>query len=220
MKNTDLFYKIIKDYREGIEEINAHFEPEYKWLERFNDSEYYPSKKEETDRRREKQIAGLRAQKLDSLGACIDMMGRSYLSKPMAAPDDAQLRLLTALQMRESLTADEIRQAAVTLKGCPAATGVLRELAQKNRCSLALDKELAGGEVQRGIDSLKRNAEAFISRIDRLDDEAQRSRLNQGREYGLFRLAGETAVSDKSECLRIFGNVTDCESFSAAVDGE
>ncbi len=178
MKNTDIFYQAIKDFRQGLEEINAKFDKEYTRLELFHDSVNYKSRKEEIDRRRGNQIAGIRQRAADSIQSALSSMERTYSSRPAVAPSDSQLRLLTALQMRESLSADEIRQAANALKDCPAATGVLRELAKKNHCSLDVQQELSGTEIQKGIESLRRRAETFLAKVDRLDDGAQRDRLN------------------------------------------
>lgn len=212
MKNTERYHQAVLAFRRAVEGVNEKFRPQYERLERFKDSEHYQEEKVALDKARSELLAEVRELAMKEFNEVCDAMKASYQSRPLSAPSDEQLRLLQALQMREKLGVDELRQAAVTLEGCPAALEVLRELAHKHGRTWAMQGELAGDTVDRTIDQLRRNGEKFVQHLERTDS---RKEFVSVGDYDMFRLAGEPV--DVADTLRIFGLCTEPERFMEAV---
>lgn len=218
-KNTQKYYDAIKQYRDGLKALNDKFDPMYRRCETMRGSAAYKPTKDELDKNYNSFLAELRVEAQKELTSVMEDMENTYKSRPMAAPTDEQLRCLSLLRMRESLSTDELRAAANTMQGCPAAMEVVAELAHKQGATLALERELSSDSVRQGINALRKNGEHFISKVSRLDDRGQY--INgpaSGVDYGLFMQCGE--LGDIPNTLRAFGNITDADAFSAAVDGE
>lgn len=215
MTNTTRYFDSIKQFRDNLRKINAHYQPEYEHLEKFKDSEYYASSKKIIDDRRQQEVDALRLEATRRIATVVDDMERTYMERPTSAPTQEQLAILQALKMRDTVERDELRQAANALKGCPVAERVLEEIARKNGHALALSKELSSDTVRQSLQSLRRNGEKLVSKL-----EAPGSRgeyLNAGN-YDMFRLDIDPA--DEADCMRVFGMVTDAPGFAAAVNTE
>lgn len=212
MKNTERYYQAVLAFRRAVEGVNEKFRPQYERLERFKDSEHYQEEKKALDKARSELLTEVRDQAVKEFNGVCDAMKAAYRARPLSAPSDEQLRLLQALQMREKLGMDELRQAVVALEGCPAALEVLRELAHKHGHTWAMQGELAGDTVDRTIDQLRRNGEKFARRLERTD--SRREFVSAG-DYDMFRLAGEPV--DATDTLRIFGLCTEPGRFMEAV---
>ncbi len=215
MTNTERYFKNIVWFREELREIDERYKPKYDRLERFKDSQHYAGDREVLDKQRAVEVDALRRETLARINAVVDDMERTYMERPSSAPTQDQLALLQALKMRETISLDELREAANALKGCPVGERVLEEIARKNGHFLALSNEISGDEVRKHLQSLRNSAEHMISRLEHVD--SRRENANSG-DYSLFRL--DVDPKDEADCLRIFGFVVDAERFSKAVNGK
>lgn len=213
MTNTQHYYHTISKFREDLRKINAKYQPEYDRLSRYADSDYYAESKKLIDDRRNAEVDALRKGARDSLNAAVNNMERVYMSRPASAPTAEQLALLQALQMRDRVSKDEVREAANALKGCPTAERVLEDIARKSGIYHSLVKELSGDEVRRHLHSLLLNGGTLISRLDTPDS---RREYSNSQNWEMFRL--DTDPKDEADCARIFGSVTDFPAFAAAVN--
>jgi exonuclease VII large subunit len=216
MTNTQKYYQLLKEFRKVMQAINEKFDPAYRDLERYKDSENYQAAKQEIDNMRQGLVEKARQKATKELYAIVDAMRQTYEEKPAKAPTQEQLAVLQALKMRDSVSKDELREALNTVKGCPMAERVVGEIAAKHHHILGMQQELTGDTIRKSIDAMKRNGEKLIARLER-PGEDRRKAVNEGN-WDLFRLDVDTA--DSEECLRVFGNVTDFQRFSAAVNKE
>lgn len=215
MKNTQRYHQFIRDFRKAVSMANEKFDPAYKDLERYRDSEYYQEDKAKIDKARKELLDEVRQGAKKELNAIVDDMRRTYESKPSKAPTAEQLAILQALKMRDSVSKDELREALNAVKGCPLAERVVGEVAAKHQHILGMERELSGDAVRRSLDSLRLNGETLISKLER-PGEDRRTAVNSGN-YTLFMLDQEP--KDEADAMRIFGKVTDYVQFSQAVNG-
>lgn len=213
MRNSERFYSEITDFRNTLREINKKYAPEYDRLARFQDSEGYAEAKAQIDAKRKSEVDALRQSTQATIDGVVDAMQTTYRSRPASAPTDEQLRLLSMLKLREKLTEDELRQASNSLKDCPIGMECIHELARKNGLTWHLEDALSSGEIQKSLDSMRRNAEHLIANLTDPDD--------RGHDFGnwdLWRLNRDP--ESVTDCLNLFGFVKEPAQFVEAVDGE
>lgn len=216
MKNTQRYHQFIRDFRKAVSMANEKFEPAYKDLERYRDSEYYQEDKAKIDKARKQLLDKVRQDAKKELNAIVDDMRRTYEQKPSKAPTAEQLAILQALKMRDSVSKDELREALNAVKGCPLAERVVGELAAKHHHVLGMERELTSDTVRRSLDAMRLNGEKLIAKLER-PGEDRKTAVNSGN-WDLFRL--DIDAKDSEDCMRVFGGVTDFQQFSEAVNGE
>lgn len=216
MKNTQRYHQFIRDFRKAVSMANEKFDPAYKDLERYRDSEYYQEDKAKIDKARKELLDEVRQGAKKELNAIVDDMRRTYESKPSKAPTAEQLAILQALKMRDSVSKDELREALNAVKGCPLAERVVGEVAAKHQHILGMERELSGDTVRRSLDAMRLNGEKLIAKLER-PGEDRKTAVNSGN-WDLFRL--DIDAKDSEDCMRVFGGVTDFQQFSEAVNGE
>ena len=216
MKNTQRYHQFICDFRKAVSMANEKFEPAYKDLERYRDSEYYQEDKAKIDKARKELLDEVRQGAKKELNAIVDDMRRTYESKPSKAPTAEQLAILQALKMRDSVSKDELREALNAVQDCPLAVQVIGEIAAKHHHILGLRQELSRDMVSRSLDALLLNGQKMISRLER-PGEARRTAVNTGNWDG-FRFDVDPA--DPQDCARVFGGVgsADFSKFAEMVD--
>lgn len=214
--NTQRYYELIRDFRKAVSMANEKFEPAYKDLERYRDSEYYQEDKKKIDKARKELLGEVRQEAQKELDAIMNDMRQTYEQKPSKAPTQEQLAILQALKMRDTVSKDELREALNAVKGCPLAERVVGEIAAKHHHILGMQQELSGDMVRRSLDAMKLNGEKLIARLER-PGEDRRAAVNSGN-WDLFRL--DIEAKDSEDCARVFGGVTDFRQFSAAVNSE
>lgn len=216
MKNTQRYHQFIRDFRKAVSMANEKFDPAYKDLERYRDSEYYQEDKAKIDKARKELLDEVRQGAKKELNAIVDDMRRTYESKPSKAPTAEQLTILQALKMRDSVSKDELREALNAVKGCPLAERVVGEVAAKHQHILGMERELTSDTVRRSLDAMRLNGEKLIAKLER-PGEDRKTAVNSGN-WDLFRL--DIDAKDSEDCMRVFGGVTDFQQFSEAVNGE
>lgn len=215
MTNTQQYYKTIVAFRDGLREINSRYASEYARLEKFKDSKFYNDDKKLIDDRRKAETDNLRREYAQRLADVVDSMEKTYMERPASAPTQEQLAILQALKMRDTVGRDELRQAAISMRGCPLAERTLEEIARKSGHALALANELSGDEIRQHLQSLRVNGSKLISKLEVPD--SRREHVNSGN-YDLFRL--DIDPQDEADAMRVFGCVTDPGKFSEAVNAE
>ena len=200
MTNTERYFNSICSFRKDLQALNDRYRPEYKRLECFKDSASYTDSKRLLDDRRGKELAALRYEYDDRLKSAVDAMERTYMARPTSAPTQEQLAILQALKMRDHVSRDELRQAAINMRGCPVAERTLEE-------------ELSEDTVRQNIYSLRRNGEKLVAR---LDEPNSRKTHMDSRDWDMFHLDVDPA--NEADCLRIFALCDDPAQLAAAVN--
>lgn len=213
MTNTERYFNSICSFRKDLQELNDRYKPEFEQLERFKDSVSYTDSKRLLDDRRDKELAALRYEYDDRLKSAVDAMERTYMARPTSAPTQEQLAILQALKMRDHVSRDELRQAAINMRGCPVAERTLEEIARKSGVYLGLKQELSEDTVRRNIYSLRRNGEKLVAR---LDEPNSRKAHMDNRDWDMFHLDVDPA--NEADCLRIFALCDDPAQLAAAVN--
>lgn len=108
--NTQRYYELIRDFRKAVSMANEKFEPAYKDLERYRDSEYYQEDKKKIDKARKELLGEVRQEAQKELDAIMNDMRQTYEQKPSKAPTQEQLAILQALKMRDTVSKDELRE--------------------------------------------------------------------------------------------------------------
>ncbi len=215
MTNTKKFFEAIKDFRVDMRALEKEYQEKLKRLEPYQGSKGYTDGKDTLDADRSENLQNIRDVYKKRFDAILSDMETAFASKPMTPPTAEQLALLQVLKMRTSISSEEIRRAANTLKDCPAAMQVLKEIAEKCGARLTVDAGIAASTVTDNLQSLRRNTEQMLHRMDRVDNRAET--VNSGA-FELFHL--DTDPKDEADALRIFAYARDPERFSAAVNGE
>lgn len=213
MTNTERYYNSILSFRKDLRELNDRYRPEYERLERFKDSAQYQNSKKIVDDRRERDLAALRHEYGDRLRSAVDAMERAYLQKPASAPTQEQLVILQALKLRDKVSRDKLRQAAVSMSGCPMAERALEEIARKNGVYLGLEQELSGDTVRQNLSTLRRMSEAFVAHLD--EPDSKKAHMH-AQDWTMFRL--DTEPADEADCMRLFAMSENPAQFAAAVN--
>lgn len=198
MTNTERYFNSICSFRKDLQELNDRYRPEYKRLECFKDSASYTDSKRLLDDRRGKELAALRYE---------------YDNRLLSAPTQEQLAILQALKMRDHVSRDELRQTAINMRGCPVAERTPEEIARKSGVYLGLKQELSEDTVRQNINSLRRNGEKLVAR---LDEPNSRKAHVDNRDWDMFHLDVDPA--NEADCLRIFALCDDPVQLAAAVN--
>ena len=214
MTNTERYFNSIRNFRKNLREVNARYKPEYERLERFKDSGSYAESKKLVDDRRNAEVEALRREYSDRLKSAVDAMEKTDMNKPASALTQEQLAVLQALKLRERVGREELKRAAQTMRGCPAAERALEEIARKSGEILGLEQEISGDAVRQHLHSLRLNGGTLVSRLNVPDSRG--SHMSRS-DWDMFRL--DTDPTDEADCLRIFGMCgNDGARFASAVN--
>ena len=223
MTRTERYHDLVRNYRGKLRGIWGEYEKTVAKLERYRGSRGYDEEKTKAEKARDSAIAELQGEFLTRFGNVIDGMKESALNMEMTAPTQEQLAILSALKMREGLTADELRQAGRSLRGCPVGLAVIDELAQKHEI---YGVRSFGGE----------STSAILAHVDELAENARRlcklSKCDSKREMvlaadvnspswtanALYSFRVDVDPESEARCMSVFGSVSDLESFSSAVN--
>lgn len=215
MTNTKRFFEAVKDFRIDMRALEKEYQQKLERLEPYRGSKGYTDGKDALDADRSENLQNIRGAYKKRFDAILNDMETAFAGKPMVPPTEEQCRLLEVLKMRTTISPEEVRQAANALKDCPAAMQVLKEIAEKCGARLTVDAGIATSTVNDNLQSLRRNTEKMLHRMDRVDNRAET--VNSGA-FELFRL--DIDPKDEADCLRIFAFATDTTKFSTAVNGE
>lgn len=224
MNKTSLYFEYIRGYRASLREVWAEFDKQIEKLERYRGSDGYEQEASEAVSLRDSKIALLQEEFREKFGSVINSMRQATIDRPMTAPTSEQLALLQVLQMRETISRDELLQAGKTLESCPAALSVLSEIAVKNGYSGARFQKMTTAEVMQCLDSLKDSANRLCSlrKCDSKREMIEAANINSPTwaANALFSYRTDCDPADEQKAMSIFGDVDadTYDDFCAAVN--
>lgn len=221
MSNTGKFFETVKDFRGELRGLEAEYQTEMQKLEVYRGSTYFEQAKAALDKARELTLDELRKVYGTTFEGIFAAMEKEYSTRPMVAPSATQLATLQVLKMRDSVTREELRQAANACTGCSVALETLREIAHKNNIFGLID-DSSTPPVAETMRTLRKRT-SYLLGADRVD---QRREILQGivseRRTSDYwdRWLVDTDPTDEADALRLFGLVTDAPAFCAAVNAQ
>lgn len=207
------FFELVKNYRSALDKLNAYYDPRFADVEAMKGSEAYSWKKPQLDSSYSNELADLRDLYRGAFESCLWDMDRALERRSAVPPTQEQLALLQLLQTRDTVGKDELALAMKSMNGCPSAEAAVSELAHKHGRTLGVDAGMSTETAQKIVETLRRNTEGLLSRIDRTDSARE---YVSSRDWRSFMLSREP--SDAADALRILGCCTQPEKFSALVD--
>lgn len=222
MARTRDYFQTAMSFRESLKAINADHKKKLDRLEAYKGSRGYNDDVAKAEKERKEKIAALQSEYRTKFDSILRGMRETALSRPMAAPSQEQLNLLSALRMRKKVSSDELRQAARTLESSPLALSVLDDIAHdQGHLGMTFGRETTETIVKH-IDSLRTSA-GRICRMEKTDDRVDMARRasvfqpdHDDQAIELFRVDRDFSCAE--DCLAYLGGVTDYKSFSEAVD--
>lgn len=224
MRHTDEFYNLAAEYQRKRADIVSEYEKRLENLEATKGSQYYIDEKGKAEAKRDKELAALKAEYEKQFDTVLKAMQESNTGRTMTPPTDEELRLVTALKMRDSLTEQELVLAANKLKDNPACLSILQEIAHKQGIlrNFTSAKEMSIADTEKAIKALAAATFDFMaydtSRAARLAAEYHNRKYGTtGREPQKREL-----FTDKESCFRELAPGLAGDAFSifcAAVDG-
>lgn len=222
MKNTEKYFYGVAGFIEDMQEISAAYDRACKRLEAFKGSTGYTVEMQKAQADRDAAVQKMRETYLKQFRDVVAKMREAIDRSPLTPPTPEQAALLSILQMRESLDADELKRAAQQMAGCPAALAVLDDLAQKHKITGKFNQEMSAADLHKKADTLE---QAALSLIQEGAGAASRpmpkdvvSCLDRYGSFNRVRKAGIPAWAEMtSENMTM--DVETIQKFCAAVDG-
>lgn len=230
MTNMEWYYKTVRKYREGLDEINQRYDAQLEAKEGYRGSVGYTADVEKIEKERTAEIAALRSECSKAFDACLASMQEHAQARPAVAPTDEQMRLVQLLKLKEHVSRDELEHAANSMGNCGLALSILEEIA---RAHDILGFHAGGGGVsdqfvQDAIRTLAKSARITLS-LERTNQRRQLMNPN-GTGDGLwgnsprigdiekFRL--DVGPENAQACAGRWGGVPEdvYEAFCKAVD--
>ncbi len=223
MKNSEQYFRTVSAFIEGAEEISAEYDGTVRRMEAFKGSEGYTREIQAAEQKRDSDIMALQANCMEQFRGTAAAMRDAVKRRPLVPPTLEQAALLTVLQMRQSVSRDELDRAALQLEGCPAALAVLADLAEKHKViGFRYKRELTIEDALSRVDTLERSALGLIQE----GANAARRRVPEDtitclNKYGRFNPVPREGA-DTSDGIRNTDLVADKVSITAfcnSVDG-
>lgn len=221
-ERTRHYYEAACGYRKGLREAWSKYNEGMAKLEKFKGSAGYDEDARRLEDARKDTVKNLQVEYARKFDNIIDGMCESAKNRPMIAPTAEELNLLTALKMREQITADELSAAAITLKNSPVALSILDEIAKKQDIHGFHCGTESTASILAKIDSLRESAKRIVT-LEKPDSRREQiARANiHSPEYShdaLYSFQYDRDFLSTNDCLAYCGGVNDMESFSEAVN--
>lgn len=215
MTNTQKYYEAVREWRKGMREVEAAYQQKLKELEPYKGSEGYRKAMAELDKVRSDAVETARKEYRGRFKAIIGDMKNTYANKPMKAPTTEQLNLLQALKLRSTVSRDEMRRAANTMKDCPAALNALCEIGKNLGVPVGVTQEIGGDAVASSLRTLESRTAKMLS-LNKVDDRRTHANGFLSDSYDLFQV--DTDPTDEADCMRIMGLAADPAGFAEMVN--
>lgn len=196
-----------------MREVEKNYQEKLAEYEKYKGSIGYETARKEFEQARADGVETARKEYGLRLRAIIEDMKKTYASKPMRAPTTEQLNLLQALKLRTSISRDELRRAAITLRDCPAALEGLREIGRSLGVTTGIPQE--NDTVSENLETLNKRTAQMLS-LNKVDDRRKHANGLLSDNLDLFQI--DTDPANEAECMRIMALATDPAGFSAAVN--
>ena len=223
MKNSEQYFRTVSAFIEGAEEISTEYDSTVRRMEAFKGSEGYTREIQAAEQKRDSGIMAMRESCWAQFRKTAAAMRDAVKRRPLVSPTPEQAALLTVLQMRQSVSRDELDRAALQLEGCPTALAVLADLAEKHKViGFRYKRELTIEDALSRVDTLESCASSLIQE----GVNAARRRVPEDtiaclNKYGCFAPVPREGA-DTSDGIRNTDLVADKASIAAfckAVDG-
>lgn len=164
MKLTARLCNEVRDFLRAEVVVMDEYEKALAALEEHRGSDYYNRKTREAESERDEGLARARARASEKIDPLLNVLERHLDDVPLVPPTDEQLRALSLLAMKKTITADELRGAARLCADCPAALELLRETAGERGLPLSLPaaKMLSPQAAREHLQSARRSLELLI----------------------------------------------------------
>lgn len=163
MTQTARYFSHVKWYRQAVEEITGEYNRKLEDAARFKGSAGYDAIVKEATAERDNALRAERQTAHKAFSEIISTMRANVANRKTTLPTPEQAALLTILKSRTTLTRDDIKEAANSLKDCPAALAALHDIAKEHKLTVHVDTgTLPASYLTARIDSLEYNASAML----------------------------------------------------------
>jgi len=206
MKNSEKYFNGVTGFIEDMAEINSKYEKAVKRLEPFKGSEGYNQEMQAVQAQRESDVRQMREIYLKQFRETAEKMREAVNCRPLVPPTPEQAALLNVLQMRQSLSRDELERAAQQMGGCSAALAVLDDLAQKHKVpGVRFNWDATADDLRGKIDTLERAALKLIQEgADAAKRRVPKDVTSCMERYGCFQQVSRKGAS-------VYGGITNCD---------
>ncbi len=219
MKLTERYFINVKAYKDAAAEIEGEYTRAMESADRFKGSEGYKDLKKQATAARDAALKVEKEKAGKAFREITTAMREAVTSRKITAPTPEQLAILQAFKMRGSLTADEIRQAANNMRGCPLALSVLGDIASGLGLTVHVDTgELSPAYLMKRIESLEYNAAAMLRGDSISTNRKPETEAECLTRWGSFGYELENVGGNLVNRGKI--NQPLIDAFSAAVNGE
>lgn len=193
MTNTQRYTRAIIRFQDARNSAQAEYEEHAAELERYKGSKFYEDELAKAKAGLDARIAEARQECTTSVNNALEAMRKALQNRKLKPPTQEQLAILQALKMRETITQDELDQAAQSMGGNGLALGVVQEIARKQGifrgyASLATDSNAwwnpFGGKSTKGFgggsSSGNGSGKPFATGLDYVPYNDFAARLHEG----------------------------------------
>lgn len=228
MTNSGKYYTLINEFQTKRKAAYDRYDQELKELQRFKGSEYYETESQAAADRRDMTLKELQAEYRMKLDEVLKAMAKANAEREMKPPTTEELNLLQMLRLKDSVSEEELRAAARTLRKNPTALEILGEIGRQHGYAKTFAhygeiKTLGTKSTSDAIATLAKNTEDFL-----MHDTRRSARLVQAfraRNYGNpvddTQLPKRRLIKSKEQCFEELGmlNTDMLELFLATIDG-
>lgn len=132
MTNTEYLYQAMKKYQTARSAARDEYFQTMKRLESAKGSAYYTEERDKAMKKRTAAVEVAQAEARRTVENALSCMNSAITARKMTAPTEDQLRILTMLNMRTSITKAELDTAANAMEGNGTALAVLEDIARKH----------------------------------------------------------------------------------------
>lgn len=163
MKNSEKYFRAVTDFITDVREAANEFETIAQRLERYKGSSGYDQQIADAQATRDAAVRASRERRWAEFLKITEDMRQAAANRPLVPPTTEQAALLSVLQMRTTLSRNELERAAKQLDGCPLGLAVLDDLAEKHKATgEPFNTEPDGDKITAKIKQLEAAANRLI----------------------------------------------------------
>lgn len=203
--NVANFYVAAQEFQDRRNAIKQEFQDTMQKIRTTEGSEFYDKSAKSAREKKAAALSALKAEYAPVFSAILDDMESSNEARPMAAPTQEELNVVTMMRMKEAPTENELISAANAVKGNPAALSIINEIARKNgvlRNFASLNPEMSIKDVHNTISALRAGVSDFMEhdtqRAARLYAQHRKIMYNDGDNV---ELPARANFSDPDSCF-------------------
>ena len=208
--NVGRFYIKAQEFQDKRDAINQEYSDTMQKIKNTRGSEYYTEASRKARDKKAAALSALKAEYAPVFNSILDSMESVNESRPMAAPSQEELNVVTMMRMKEAPTENELITAANAVKGNPTALSIINEIARKNgvlRNFASLNTERSIAYINDVISSLRAGVSDFMEhdtqRAARLYAQHRERMYNDGD----IELPARANFSDPDGCFAEIGGM-------------